>query len=307
MLANQCSIEPPVPQPALEPCPGLCRPASWNWGACLMRLPQISELTSSLSFQSGPNSSTTTFLPARASTSAKIEPAGPAPTTTRSTFSLVAMSPPRLRLDMGHIGHAEPLEAFDRAVDDVDRVSAEVAVERGLRRALPAFVLALAHEVDELELLGLAQRRERLAVLGVAGFVDRGERGAIEVDERRPHIGDADVEQCLVRLDRALLIDEVGDAGLASARHEGFADRFERLRLVGGQHLERSTLGAGFARREHHLDAADRERECAGRGTLHERATFDGIHRHLPERALFLIRAPLFVFCAGSSRQQRKR
>ena len=42
----QCSIEPPVHQPAFEPCPGLCRPAIWKRGACLRRRPQISELMS---------------------------------------------------------------------------------------------------------------------------------------------------------------------------------------------------------------------------------------------------------------------
>src|SRR4051812_37711574 len=108
-----------------------------------MRRPQISELTRSLLSQSGPNSSTTTFLPARVSVSAKMEPAGPAPTMATSTFSCVAISPPRLRKDVGHIGNAEALEALDRAVDDVDTVVAEDAEDALLRRALPVGVLAL--------------------------------------------------------------------------------------------------------------------------------------------------------------------
>src|SRR5215218_1908890 len=154
MLANQCSIEPPVPQPAFEPWPGLCLPAIWKRGACLMRRPQISELISCSFRQSGPNSSTTTFLPARVSTSAKIDPAGPAPMMATSTFSCVAMSPPRRRQDVRHVGHAQALETFDRAIDDVDRVVAEDTVDLALRRTFPVGVLVLAHEVDEFALLG---------------------------------------------------------------------------------------------------------------------------------------------------------
>src|SRR4051812_28281587 len=156
-LANQCSIEPPAPQPALEPCPGLLRPAIWNCGACLMRRPQISELMKSWCFQSGPNSRITTFLPALVRMSAKMAPVGPAPTMATSTFSCVAMSPPRRRQDMRHVGHAQALEAFDGAVDDIDGVVTEDAVNLALRRALPVGVLVLAHEVDEVALFGGAE------------------------------------------------------------------------------------------------------------------------------------------------------
>src|SRR3954470_10722820 len=147
-LANQCSIEPPAPQPAFEPWPGLLRPAIWNCGACLRRRPQISELMKSSCFQSGPNSRITTFLPALVSTSAKIAPVGPAPTMATSTFSCVAMSPPRRRQNMRHVGHAQALEAFDRAVDDIDGVITEDAVDLALRRTFPVGVFVLAHEID---------------------------------------------------------------------------------------------------------------------------------------------------------------
>src|SRR4051795_6098727 len=183
-LANQCSMEPPAPQPALEPCPGLLRPAIWNCGACLMRRPQISELMKSWFFQSGPNSRITTFLPALVRMSAKIAPVGPAPTMATSTFSCVAMSPPRRRQNVRHVGHAQAFETLDGAVDDVDRVGSEDAVDLDLRRSLPFGVLVLAHVVDELALLGGAHLREWLAVPGGALAVDLGERGAIEVHER---------------------------------------------------------------------------------------------------------------------------
>src|SRR5215813_7146286 len=277
-LANQCSIEPPAPQPALEPCPGLWRPASSKRGACLRRRPQISELMKSLWLQSGPNSRITTFLPARASTSAKIAPVGPAPTMATSTFSCVAMSPPRFRRDERHVGHAEALETLDRAVDDVDAVVAEDAVDLSLRRSLPVLELGLPQQADELALRIGADLGKGLALLGLALAVDLGERRAIEVHERRPRVVDAQRQQGFVRWHRALLIDEMRDAGVARAGHERLAERFECLGLLGLEHLERDALGAGLLRRQQHVDAADRERERAGRGALHERASFDGIH-----------------------------
>ena len=85
--------------------------------APLSRRPQMSDEMRSVSFQSGPCSSSTTFLPARASTAANTEPAAPAPTITASTFSS-AISPPLLRKDVGQVRHADPGEAFDGAIDD---------------------------------------------------------------------------------------------------------------------------------------------------------------------------------------------
>ena len=82
--------------------------------AGLIRRPQNSELIRSWSCQSGPLSSTTTFLPALASTDAYTEPEAPAPTMTTSTFSF-AMSPPPVRRDVGHVRHAERLVALHRA------------------------------------------------------------------------------------------------------------------------------------------------------------------------------------------------
>src|SRR5438876_11802337 len=94
-----------------------------------MRRPQKSELTRSESCQSGPVSSTTTFLPALASVAAKTEPEAPAPTTTTSTFSRVAMSPPLERHDVRLVRNAERLVALDRAVHHVYRVAAQDQVD----------------------------------------------------------------------------------------------------------------------------------------------------------------------------------
>src|ERR1700687_196780 len=108
------------------------------------RLAQMSELMRSESCQSGPCSITTTFLPARVSTAAKTAPAAPAPTMTASTFSNVAMSPAPLGEDVRHVGNREARKSLDGAVDDVDRVVAQRAVDELLRRSLPALELVLA-------------------------------------------------------------------------------------------------------------------------------------------------------------------
>src|SRR3981081_2052355 len=118
------------------------------------RRAQMSELMRSESCQSGPCSSSTTFLPARVSTAANTAPAAPAPTMTASAFARAAMSPAPLGKDMGHVRHAEPRKALNGAVSHIDRVIAQCAVDERLRRALPAFDLVLAQAGDEVALLG---------------------------------------------------------------------------------------------------------------------------------------------------------
>src|SRR5215468_5376847 len=100
----------------------------------------------SFSCQSGPDSRSTTFLPALASTAANTEPDAPAPTMTTSTFSL-AMSPPLGRRDVGHVGNAERGIAIHGAVDDVDCVASQDQIDKRSTRALPALDLVLAHVV----------------------------------------------------------------------------------------------------------------------------------------------------------------
>src|SRR5580658_303335 len=110
----------------------------------------MSELMRSVSAQSGPCSRSTTFLPARVSTSANTPPEAPAPTMTASTFSSAAMSPCPRRQDVRQVGHADAREALDGTVDDVDRVVAQHAVDEPLRRpGVPALDLLMAQELDE--------------------------------------------------------------------------------------------------------------------------------------------------------------
>src|SRR6266851_9149715 len=123
----------------------------------LRRRPQISELMRSESCQSGPCSITTTFLPARVSTAANTAPAAPAPTMTASTLSNVAISPAPLGEDVRHVGHPEAGKALDGAVNHIDRVVAQRAVDERLRRSLPAIELALAQPGDEVALLRLSE------------------------------------------------------------------------------------------------------------------------------------------------------
>src|ERR1039458_9680670 len=96
--------------------------------AGLTRRPQISELIRSVSCQSGPDSSSTTFLPALASAEAYNVPDAPAPTMTTSTFSF-AMSPPLFGRDVGHVGDAERGIAVHGAVDHVDGDAANIVVQ----------------------------------------------------------------------------------------------------------------------------------------------------------------------------------
>src|SRR5882757_10256520 len=93
------------------------------------RLAQMSELMRSESCQSGPCSISTTVLPARVRTAANTAPAAPAPTMTASAFSKAAMSPAPLGKDMGHVRHAEPGKALNGAVNHIDRVIAQRAVD----------------------------------------------------------------------------------------------------------------------------------------------------------------------------------
>ncbi len=130
------------------------------------------------------------------------------------------------------------------------------------------------------------QLRERLAVLGLACAVDGIQRRAVEIHERRTHVRDADVQQRVVRRHRALLIDEMRDAGLARAGNQRFADGFEPQRLVGAQHLERDFLRSGFAWQQQNFNTADGECQRTRRGAPHECAAPDIVHGVLPSSVL---------------------
>src|SRR5260221_12967414 len=156
----------------------------------------MSELMRSDICQSGPDSRSTTFLPALARAAAKTEPDAPAPTMTTSTFSL-AMSPSPARRDVRHVGDAERGIAVHGAVDDIDGVAAQQQVDEWTGRALPAFDLVLAHVVDEATLLRFAELRKALAVVKcLAGRIDPPKCGALEIPIDRAAFEHSRLEQC---------------------------------------------------------------------------------------------------------------
>src|SRR5258708_5903846 len=179
----------------------------------------MSELMRSDICQSGPDSRTTTFLPALASTAANTDPDAPAPTMTTSTFSL-AMSPPLARRDVGHVGDSERGIAVHGAVDDIDGVAAQQQVDEWSGRALPVLDLVLAHVVDEAALLRLAELCKAATIERLAGAIDRTQCSAVEIRIGRADVEDAGFEQRVLRRDRDLLIDEMGYPCRAGARNK---------------------------------------------------------------------------------------
>src|SRR6202451_3634069 len=102
-------------------------------------------------------------------------------TTSTFSFAMGCSSPALRRCDMGLIGHAEMGVAIHGAVDHVDRVGAEEEIDERRARAFPAVELVLAHEIDEVVLLGRRQSGEGFAELGLARAFDGAERRAIKI------------------------------------------------------------------------------------------------------------------------------
>jgi hypothetical protein len=188
---------------------------------------------------------------------------------------------------MRHVWNAEGFVAFDGSVDDIDGVAAQHQVDERSAGALPALDFVLAHRVDEIVLLVRIELREpAAAVERLARLVDCADRCAIEIGIGRAYVEDAGFEQRFPWWNRELLIDEVGDACCARAGNERLAQCLDGLRLAGLEQAERHVLRPGFARGQEYLDAADRERECAGRRALHEVTSLDWVHRFLSMRHL---------------------
>src|ERR1700720_3028558 len=132
---------------------------------------------------------------------------------TTSTFSLV-ISPPLFRWNMRHVGNAERLVPFHRAVNDVHSIGAEHGI--GQRRWLPrpSLDLVLSHAIDEFALILGFKLRKSLAEKLAAQVVDRHDRRSIEIGKRRPEIEDAGLKQRFLRWHRQLLVDIMGDTRL---------------------------------------------------------------------------------------------
>src|SRR5450631_736477 len=131
---------------------------------------------------------------------------------TTSTFSL-AISPPLFRRDMRHVGNAQRLIAFYRAIDDVDGIGAKHGISDGARTPGPAFDLVLPHAIDKLALIRSRRLRKIPSEKFAAALVHGRNCGAVEIRERRTEVEDAGRKQRFVRRHRKLLIDEVCDPG----------------------------------------------------------------------------------------------
>src|SRR5229473_1425100 len=132
---------------------------------------------------------------------------------TTSTFSFV-ISPPLFWRDMRHIGDAQRLVAFHRAIDDVDGVGAKHGISDCAWPPRPAFNLVLPHAIDKLALIRGRQLRKISTEKFVAALVNRGNCGAVELRERRTEVEDAGLKQRFVRRHRKLLIYKVCDPAL---------------------------------------------------------------------------------------------
>src|SRR2546422_3855962 len=123
---------------------------------------------------------------------------------TTSTFSSLAMSPPLLGRDVGHVRDAEGFVTFHRSVDHVDGVAARHEVDERPGRPLPAVELPLAHQVDELALRGGIELREPTPLARLARPVDRADRGPVEIRIRGLDVEDANFYRAAIgAIDRA--------------------------------------------------------------------------------------------------------
>src|SRR5580704_4857521 len=168
---------------------------------------------------------------------------------TMSTFSL-AISPPLFRWDMRHIGDAQRLVAFHRAVDDVHGIGAKHGIDGCARQSRPAFNLVLPHAIDELALIRGRKLRKIPSEDFTTAIVDRGNCGAVELRERRTEVEDASLKQSFVRRYRKLLIDKVRDPGLARLRHQRLAQRLKGFTLMGIKKPEWDAACPGLSGRD---------------------------------------------------------
>src|ERR1700733_10761832 len=208
---------------------------------------------------------------------------------TTSTFSFV-ISPPLFRGDMRHIGDAQSLVAFHRAVDDVDGIGAKHGINEWPRRTGPVLNLVLTRPIDKLALIGDRQLREVVAEDLAASIVDRLDGRSIEIREGRTDVEDAGLQKRFARRHRKLLIDEMGDPGLALLRHQRLAERLDRIALMGIEKPEGDIARPGLARRHDDLNSAYRESQRTQGRAFDESTSADVRHRRLP-------RSDFIVYC----------
>src|SRR6202043_333832 len=201
---------------------------------------------------------------------------------TTSTFSFV-ISPPLFRGDMGHIGDAQRLVAFHRAVDDIDGIRAKRGINQRPRGSGPVFNLVLTHPIDKLALIGGRQLREIPPEDFAASIVDRLDRRSIELREGRTDVEDAGLQKRFARRHRKLLIDEMGDPGFTRLRYQRLAERLDRIALMGIEKPEGDVTRPGLARRHDDFNSAYRESQRTQGRAFDESTSADVRHRRLPQ------------------------
>jgi hypothetical protein len=182
---------------------------------------------------------------------------------------------------MRHIGDAQRLIAFHRAVDDVDGIATKHGIDDGPWPPGPAFNLVLPHAIDELALIRGRHLREIPSEKFVAGLVNRGNRGAVELREGRTDIEDAGLKQGFVRRHRKLLIDEVRDPGLTRLRHQCLPQRLQGFPLMGIKQPKRDATRPRLSGRHDDLGTPYRKCQCPECRAFHKAASADVRHRHL--------------------------
>ena len=164
---------------------------------------------------------------------------------------------------MRHIGDAQRLVAFHRAIHDVDGIGAKHGINDCAWPPRPAFNLVLPHAIDKLSLIRGRHLRKISSEKFAAALVNRGNCGAVELRERRTEIEDAGLKERFVRRHRKLLIDKVCDPGLTRLRHQCLAQRLKGFPLMGIKKAKRDAPRPRFSGRHDDFGATYRKCQCA--------------------------------------------
>src|SRR3984893_2584626 len=177
---------------------------------------------------------------------------------TTSTFSL-AISPPLFWRDMRHIGDAQRLVAFHRAIHDVDGIGAKHGINDCAWPPRPAFNLVLPHAIDNLSLIRGRQLRKISSEKFVAALVNRDNGGAVELREGRTEVEDEGLKDRFLEGHRKLLINKVCDPGLTRLRHQCLAQRLKGFPLMGIKKAKRDATRPRLSARHDDLGATYRK------------------------------------------------
>src|SRR5260221_9979779 len=188
---------------------------------------------------------------------------------------------------MRHIGDAQRLVAFHRAIDDVDGMGAKHGISDCGRPPGPAFNPGLPHAIDKLALIRGRQLHKIPTEKFAAALVNRGNCGAVELREGWTEVEDAGLKQRFVRWHRKLLIYKMRDPALTRLRYQCLAQRLEGFPLMGIEKAKRDATRPRLSGRHDDFGATNRKCQCAECRALHEAASADVHHRISSRSDLF--------------------